>query len=96
MDGTDTTHWKAENLGYIKAKPTTMSALYKGIYKSIINTFGSDYNQNYAHIITTVGGNLTIKTVRLLQIIFGAATSVTPEGLGLMHEIHFNHTFVRY
>ena len=47
-DGTDTTHWKAENLGYIKAKPTTMSALYKGIYKSIINTFGSDYNQNYA------------------------------------------------
>ena len=46
-----------------------MSALYKGIYKSIINTFGSDYNQNYAHIITTVGGKPDYKTVRLLQII---------------------------
>ncbi len=91
-DGTDTTHWKAENLGYIKAKPTTMSALYKGIYKSIINTFGSDYNQNYAHIITTVGGKPDYKNGKVAPNYIGAATSVTPEGLGLMHEIHFNHT----
>ena len=91
-DGTDTTHWKAENLGYIKAKPTTMSALYKGIYKSIINTFGSDYNQNYAHIITTVGGKPDYKNGKVIPNYIGAATSVTPEGLGLMHEIHFNHT----
>ena len=91
-DGTDTTHWKAENLGYIKAKPTTMSALYKGIYKSIINTFGSDYNQNYAHIITTVGGKPDYKNGKVTPNYIGAATSVTPEGLGLMHEIHFNHT----
>lgn len=91
-DGTDTTHWKAENLGYIKAKPTTMSALYKGIYKSIINTFGSDYNQNYAHIITTVGGKTDYKNGKVVPNYIGAATSVTPEGLGLMHEIHFNHT----
>ena len=91
-DGTDTTHWKAENLGYIKAKPTTMSALYKGIYKSIINTFGSDYNQNYAHIITTVGGKPDYKNGKVVPNYIGAATSVTPEGLGLMHEIHFNHT----
>ena len=91
-DGTDTTHWKAENLGYIKAKPTTMSALYKGIYKSIINTFGSDYNQNYAHVITTVGGNPDYKNGKVTPNYIGAATSVTPEGLGLMHEIHFNHT----
>lgn len=91
-DGTDTTHWKAENLGYIKAKPTTMSALYKGIYKSIINTFGSDYNQNYAHIITTVGGKADYKNGKVVPNYIGAATSVTPEGLGLMHEIHFNHT----
>ena len=91
-DGTDTTHWKAENLGYIKAKPTTMSALYKDIYKSIINTFGSDYNQNYAHIITTVGGKPDYKNGKVIPNYIGAATSVTPEGLGLMHEIHFNHT----
>ena len=91
-DGTDTTHWKAENLGYIKAKPTTMSALYKGIYKSFINTFGSDYNQNYAHIITTVGGKPDYKNGKVAPNYIGAATSVTPEGLGLMHEIHFNHT----
>ena len=91
-DGTDTTHWKAENLGYIKAKPTTMSALYKGIYKSIINTFGSDYNQNYAHITTTVGGKPDYKNGKVIPNYIGAATSVTPEGLGLMHEIHFNHT----
>lgn len=91
-DGTDTTHWKAENLGYIKAKPTTMSALYKGIYKSIINTFGSDYNQNYAHIITTVGGKPDYKNGKVIPNYIGATTSVTPEGLGLMHEIHFNHT----
>ena len=91
-DGTDTTHWKAENLGYIKAKPTTMSALYKGIYKSIINTFGSDYNQNYAHVITTVGGKPDYKNGKVVPNYIGAATSVTPEGLGLMHEIHFNHT----
>ena len=91
-DGTDTTHWKAENLGYIKAKPTTMSALYKGIYKSIINTFGSDYNQNYAHIITTVGGKPDYKNGKGVPNYIGATTSVTPEGLGLMHEIHFNHT----
>ena len=91
-DGTDTTHWKAENLGYIKAKPTTMSALYKGIYKSIINTFGSDYNHNYAHIITTVGGKPDYKNGKVVPNYIGAATSVTPEGLGLMHEIHFNHT----
>ena len=91
-DGTDTTHWKAENLGYIKAKPTTMSALYKGIYKSIINTFGSDYNQNYAHVITTVGGKTDYKNGKVVPNYIGAATSVTPEGLGLMHEIHFNHT----
>ena len=91
-DGTDTTHWKAENLGYIKAKPTTMSALYKGIYKSIINTFGSDYNQNYAHITTTVGGKPDYKNGKVAPNYIGAATSVTPEGLGLMHEIHFNHT----
>lgn len=91
-DGTDTTHWKAENLGYIKAKPTTMSDLYKGIYKSIINTFGSDYNQNYAHIITTVGGKPDYKNGKVVPNYIGAATSVTPEGLGLMHEIHFNHT----
>lgn len=91
-DGTDTTHWKAENLGYIKAKPTTMSALYKGIYKSIINTFGSDYNQNYAHVITTVGGKPDYKNGKVIPNYIGAATSVTPEGLGLMHEIHFNHT----
>lgn len=91
-DGTDTTHWKAENLGYIKAKPTTMSALYKGIYKSIINTFGSDYNQNYAHVITTVGGKPDYKNGKVAPNYIGAATSVTPEGLGLMHEIHFNHT----
>ena len=91
-DGTDTTHWKAENLGYIKAKPTTMSVLYKGIYKSIINTFGSDYNQNYAHVITTVGGNPDYKNGKVTPNYIGAATSVTPEGLGLMHEIHFNHT----
>ena len=91
-DGTDTTHWKAENLGYIKAKPTTMSALYKDIYKSIINTFGSDYNQNYAHIITTVGGKPDYKNGKVAPNYIGAATSVTPEGLGLMHEIHFNHT----
>ena len=91
-DGTDTTHWKAENLGYIKAKPTTMSALYKDIYKSIINTFGSDYNQNYAHIITTVGGKPDYKNGKVIPNDIGAATSVTPEGLGLMHEIHFNHT----
>ena len=91
-DGTDTTHWKAENLGYIKAKPTTMSALYKGIYKSIINTFGSDYNQNYAHVITTVGGKTDYKNGKVVPNYIGVATSVTPEGLGLMHEIHFNHT----
>lgn len=91
-DGTDTTHWKAENLGYIKATPTTMSALYKGIYKSIINTFGSDYNQNYAHITTTVGGKPDYKNGKVIPNYIGAATSVTPEGLGLMHEIHFNHT----
>lgn len=91
-DGTDTTHWKAENLGYIKAKPTTMSDLYKGIYKSIINTFGSDYNQNYAHVITTVGGKPDYKNGKVAPNYIGAATSVTPEGLGLMHEIHFNHT----
>lgn len=91
-DGTDTTHWNAENLGYIKAKPTTMSALYKGIYKSIINTFGSDYNQNYAHVITTVGGKPNYKNGKVAPNYIGAATSVTPEGLGLMHEIHFNHT----
>ena len=91
-DGTDTTHWKAENLGYIKAKPTTMSVLYKGIYKSIINTFGSDYNQNYAHVITTVGGKPDYKNGKVVSNYIGAATSVTPEGLGLMHEIHFNHT----
>ena len=91
-DGTDTTHWKAENLGYIKAKPTTMTALYKGIYKSIINTFGSDYNQNYAHVITTVGGKPDYKNGKVAPNYIGAATSVTPEGLGLMHEIHFNHT----
>lgn len=91
-DGTDTTHWKAENLGYIKAKPTTMSALYKGIYKSIINTFSSDYNQNYAHVITTVGGKPDYKNGKVVPNYIGAATSVTPEGLGLMHEIHFNHT----
>lgn len=91
-DGTDTTHWKAENLGYIKAKPTTMSALYKGIYKSIINTFGSDYNQNYAHVITTVGGKPDYKNGKVAPNYIGAATSVTPEGLGLIHEIHFNHT----
>ena len=91
-DGTDTTHWKAENLGYIKAKPTTMTALYKGIYKSIINTFGSDYNQNYAHVITTVGGKTDYKNGKVAPNYIGAATSVTPEGLGLMHEIHFNHT----
>lgn len=91
-DGTDTTHWKAENLGYIKAKPTTMSALYKGIYKSIINTFGSDYNQNYAHVITTIGGKPDYKNGKVVPNYIGAATSVTPEGLGLMHEIHFNHT----
>ena len=91
-DGTDTMHWKAENLGYIKAKPTTMSALYKGIYKSIINTFGSDYNQNYAHVITTVGGKTDYKNGKVVSNYIGAATSVTPEGLGLMHEIHFNHT----
>ena len=91
-DGTDTTHWNAENLGYIKAKPTTMLALYKGIYKSIINTFGSDYNQNYAHIITTVGGKADYKNGKVIPNYIGAATSVTPEGLGLMHEIHFNHT----
>lgn len=90
-DGTDTTHWKAENLGYIKAKPTTMSVLYKGIYKSIINTFGSDYNQNYAHVITTVGGKPDYKNGKVVPNYIGAATSVTPEGLGLMHEIHFNH-----
>lgn len=91
-DGTDTTHWNAENLGYIKAKPTTMSALYKGIYKSIINTFGSDYNQNYAHVITTVGGKPDYKNGKVVPNYIGTATSVTPEGLGLMHEIHFNHT----
>lgn len=91
-DGTDTTHWKAENLGYIKATPTTMSALYKGIYKSIINTFGSDYNQNYAHITTTVGGKPDYKNGKVIPNYIGAATSVTLEGLGLMHEIHFNHT----
>ena len=91
-DGTDTTHWNAENLGYIKAKPTTMSALYKGIYKSIINTFGSDHNQNYAHVITTVGGKPNYKNGKVAPNYIGAATSVTPEGLGLMHEIHFNHT----
>ena len=91
-DGTDTTHWKAENLGYIKAKPTTMSALYKGIYKSIINTFGSDYNQNYAHVLTTVGGSPIYINGKVAPRYVGAATSVTPEGLGLMHEIHFNHT----
>ena len=86
-----TKHWKAENLGYIKAKPTTMSVLYKGIYKSIINTFGSDYNQNYAHVITTVGGKPDYKNGKVVPNYIGAATSVTPEGLGLMHEIHFNH-----
>ena len=36
--------------------------------------------------------NLTIKTVKVAPNYIGAATSVTPEGLGLMHEIHFNHT----
>ena len=49
-------------------------------------------SQNYEHVITTVGGKTDYKNGKVAPNYIGAATSVTPEGLGLLHEIHFNHT----
>ncbi|NQH55021.1 SEC10/PgrA surface exclusion domain-containing protein, partial [Streptococcus suis] len=90
-DGNTNVNYASEAISYISSKTTTMTELYRKIYRMSIDTWAGDYNQDYAHItnefwtrsISSSGSSSTTK-------LSGAfVTSVTLDGFGRSHEIQF-------
>ncbi|HEM3213102.1 SEC10/PgrA surface exclusion domain-containing protein [Streptococcus suis] len=73
-DGNNNVDYTMENISFVSTKTTTMTELYRRIYRMSIDTWAGDYNQNYAHItneywtrsISSSSGSSTTNLAELL------------------------------
>ncbi len=91
-DGNPNVSYDSEGISFISTKNTTMTDLYRKIYRMSIDTWAGDYNQNYAHITNEYwhfpryAGSGTVN----VQTSGAFVTSVTPGGFGRAHTIQFS------